>query len=222
MTDESSGTTQWQERTVERSLKAARQRAISRGSMFIAAAVELLRTTGKPDFTVQEVVDRSGMSLRSFYHHFATKDDLLLALVEETVQRHIGSARKRVDAETDPVAKLKTLLTSMFGSQETDDPASRGLVLFQWHLADSRTDEFAASISPYVDILVEILESGVADGIFRTDIGVPVMASLVIHTLVSILDMRVLGVHLSDEAVTADDMVRWCLSGVMAVPVQTS
>ena len=171
---------------------------------------------------MQEVVDRSGMSLRSFYHHFATKDDLLLALVEETVQRHIGSARKRVDAETDPVAKLKTLLTSMFGSQETDDPASRGLVLFQWHLADSRTDEFAASISPYVDILVEILESGVADGIFRTDIGVPVMASLVIHTLVSILDMRVLGVHLSDEAVTADDMVRWCLSGVMAVPVQTS
>ncbi|HEY4946993.1 MAG TPA: TetR/AcrR family transcriptional regulator [Acidimicrobiales bacterium] len=221
MKDESSGTTQWQERTVERSLKAARQRAISRGSMFIAAAVELLRTTGKPDFTVQEVVDHSGMSLRSFYHHFATKDDLLLALVEETVQRHVGSARKQVEAESDPVVKLRVLLTSMFGSEETDDPASRGLVLFQWHLAGSRTDEFAASFSPYVDIVMEILEAGAAAGTFRTDISVPVLASLVIHTLVSILDMRVLGVNLNDEAVTTDDMVRWCLSGVMAGTVET-
>lgn len=221
MTEESPGTTQWQERTVERSLKAARQRAIVRGSMFIAAAVELLRTTGKPDFTVQEVVDRSGMSLRSFYHHFATKDDLLLALVEETVQRHVGAARKRVDAQSDPVSKLEVLLTSMFGSQETDDPASRGLVLFHWHLADTRTDEFAASISPYVDIVAEILEAGVEEGTFRTDLSVPVMASLVIHTLVSTLDMRVLGVRLNEETVTADDMVRWCLSGVMAKPVTT-
>ncbi|MGO8873036.1 MAG: TetR/AcrR family transcriptional regulator [Acidimicrobiales bacterium] len=222
MTDESSETTRWQERTVERSLKTARQRAISRGSLFVAAAVELLRTTGKTDFTVQEVVDRSGMSLRSFYHHFATKDDLLLAVLEETVQRHIAAVRALVDAEAGPVAKLETLLTTVFGSRETDDDASRGLVLFQWHLADTRTDEFAATMSPYLGIVVEILESGVADGTFRSDISVPVMASLLIHTQVSILDMRVLGVHLSDEAVTSDDMVRWCLSGVMAVPVETT
>src|ERR1039458_5626042 len=88
MADDSIGATQWQERTVERSLKAARQRAISRGNTFIAAAVALLRTTGKVDFTVQEVVDRSGMSLRSFYQHFASKDDLLLAVVEERVHHH--------------------------------------------------------------------------------------------------------------------------------------
>ncbi|HEV8064266.1 MAG TPA: TetR/AcrR family transcriptional regulator, partial [Acidimicrobiales bacterium] len=179
MTDDSIGATQWQERTVERSLKAARQRAISRGNTFIAAAVELLRTTGKVDFTVQEVVDRSGMSLRSFYQHFASKDDLLLAVVEETIRRHVEHARRRVETETEPVAKLRALLVAMFGSQETDDPASRGLALFHWHLADSRTGEFAASIQPYVDTVGEILAEGVAAGCFRADISVPVMAGLV-------------------------------------------
>ena len=214
MADESSGTTQWEQRTVDRSLKAARQQAISKGNQFIAAAVELLRTTGKADFTVLEVVEQAGMSLRAFYQHFATKDDLLLALVEVTIHQHAASARRRVDAATGPEGKLEALVRSMFGSQETDDPASRGLVLFHWHLADTRSAEFAATIQPYVEIVEGIVEAGMAEGTFRTDLPVPAMAALVVHTLVSVLDMRVLGVHVSPDDVTADEMVRWCLSGV--------
>ena len=213
---EDSETTQWHERTVERSLKAARQRAISRGDKFIAAAADLLRTTGKPDFTVQEVVDRSGMSLRSFYHHFATKDDLLLALVEETVRRYAASVRAAVEEAPDPPEKLRVLLRTMFGSEETDDPASRGLVLFHWHLVEARTDEFAATLAPQVDLVVEILDAGVAAGQFRTDISVPVLASLVTNTLMSTLDMRILGVHLTDESVTAEDLLNWCMAAVLA------
>jgi AcrR family transcriptional regulator len=216
MTDESSGSTQWEQRTVERSLKAARQQAISKGAQFIAAAVELLRTTGKADFTVLEVVEQAGMSLRAFYQHFATKDDLLLALVEVTVHQHAAAARRRVDAAPDPVAKLEALVRSMFGSQESDDPASRGLVIFHWHLADTRSDEFAATIAPYVEIVEDILDEGVAAGTFRSDLPVPSMATLIVHTLVSVLDMRVLGVHVTPDDVTADQMVRWCRSAVTA------
>ena len=216
MTEEGAGTTQWQERTVERSLKDARERAITRGGMFIAAAVDLLRTTGKADFTVQEVVDRAGLSLRSFYQYFATKDDLLLALVEETVQLHLATIRQRVDAEDTPRAKLEAYVTALFGSPETDDPASRGMILFQWHLAATRTDEFAATIAPYVATVSAVLDQGVADGTFRDDLAVPVMADLVTHTLVSILDMRVFGVNQRMPAVSADDMVRWCMAGVLA------
>jgi AcrR family transcriptional regulator len=213
-TTDSPATTQWHERTVERSLKAARQRAISRGDKFISAAAELLRTTGKPDFTVQEVVDRSGMSLRSFYHHFATKDDLLLALVEETVRRYIDALRPDVDAADDPVDKLEILLRSAFGSEDTDDAASRGLVLFHWHLADARTDEFVATLSPQVELIGEIVQLGVDTGAFRTDISVPALATIVTNTLVSLLDMRVLGVQLTADKVTADDLVNWCVGGV--------
>ena len=37
-------------------------------------------------FTVQNVVERSGLSLRSFYNHFAGKHELLLALFEESIR----------------------------------------------------------------------------------------------------------------------------------------
>ncbi len=176
----------------------------------------LLRSTGRADFTVQEVVDRSGLSLRSFYQHFATKDDLLLALIEETVHQHLATVRQRVDVESSPRARFEALVRAMFGTAETDDPASRGMVLFQWHLASTRPDEFAAVIAPYVETVAEVLAPGVADGTFRNDLAVPVMADLVTHSLVSILDRRVLGVDPRPDAVTPDDLVRWCLSGVLA------
>ncbi len=207
---------QWHERTVERSLKNARERAISRGDQFIRAAGELLRTTGKSDFTVQEVVDRSGMSLRSFYHHFATKDDLLLALIEESVRHYSADMRVKLDATEGAVEKLQLLLTSSIRDRYSGGSAARGMVLFHWHLAESRTAEFVATLAPQVELITEILTEGVGAGVFRADIPVRVQATLVSQTLLSLLDMRVLNVQLTEEPVTADQLVEWCLTAVGA------
>jgi AcrR family transcriptional regulator len=209
---------QWQVRTVEHSLKEARLKAISRGGKFIVAANELLLQTGKADFTVQDVVERSGMSLRSFYQYFATKDDLLLALVEEAVQGYVANIRARIATESDPVEKLRVLVRTMFSSAERTNSSSRGMVLFSWHLADTRTEEFSAIFTPQVAMVAEVLEDGVATGVFRRDIDVPVLAGLVIHTVVSVIDMRILGVQMAPRVINEDDMVGWCLSGVMASP----
>lgn len=214
MTDETVETAKWHERTVERSLRTARERAISRGDRFVEAAAELLRTTGKADTTVQEIVDRSGMSLRSFYHHFGSKDDLLLALIEESVRRHLAQVRPLVEAADDPVEQLRLVLETSFGTEETADPASRGLVLFHWHLANTRTEEFTATLEPNVELLSGILERGVALGRFRTDISVPALASLLTTTMFSLIDLRVMGVRLTDEELTAEDLVAWCLAAV--------
>jgi AcrR family transcriptional regulator len=211
-----SQTSKWQERTVEHSLKDARQKAISRGGKFIRAASELIRKTGKADFTVQDVVETSGMSLRSFYQYFATKDDLLLALVEEAVGDYVADIRARIEPETDPVTMLQVLVKTMFSAADLSSSSSRGMVLFSWHLADTRTEEFSAIFSPQVTMLAEILEAGVAAGAFRDDIEVPVLAGLVMHTVVSVMDMRILGVRMSPQFIDEDDLVRFCLAGVMA------
>lgn len=216
MTDETPAAARWHEHTLERSLRNARERAITRGDKFIKAAAELLRTTGKSDFTVQEVVERSGMSLRSFYHHFATKDDLLLALIEESVRRYIAEIRPKLDATEGAVEKLRLLLNTSFRGRYSGDPASRGMVLFHWHLADARTAEFVATLAPQVALITEILEEGVRAGVFRADIPIEVQATLVSHTLLSLLDMRVLHVQLTEKPVTAEQLVEWCLTAVGA------
>src|SRR4051794_39122177 len=93
----------WRRRAVSRSLDAARSRAEKRAKRFLDAAFELMDEKGTTEFTIQEVIDRSQQSLRGFYQYFDGKDELLLALFEETLRESTEDIRKAVDAETEPV-----------------------------------------------------------------------------------------------------------------------
>ncbi|HKA85368.1 MAG TPA: TetR family transcriptional regulator, partial [Acidimicrobiales bacterium] len=66
----------WRELAVARSLDPARSRAENRVQRFLDAATDLMSNESSKDFTVQEVVERSGQSLRSFYQYFAGKHEL--------------------------------------------------------------------------------------------------------------------------------------------------
>ncbi|MGH3182754.1 MAG: TetR/AcrR family transcriptional regulator [Streptosporangiaceae bacterium] len=75
----------WKQRAVERTTRAAKLRAEQRVQRFLDAAQAIITQKGSTDFTVQEVVDRSRQSLRSFYQHFDGKHELLLALFEDAL-----------------------------------------------------------------------------------------------------------------------------------------
>src|SRR5579872_2505960 len=78
---------------------------ITRGDRFIKTAVAILRETGRTDFTVQEVVARSKTSLRAFYQHFSSKDELLIALLERTMAQSSQAWR----AETTGLASTEAI-----------------------------------------------------------------------------------------------------------------
>ncbi|WP_263993198.1 TetR/AcrR family transcriptional regulator, partial [Mycolicibacterium fallax] len=81
----------------------------SRPTRFMKSALAILGETGRTDFTVLEVVERSKTSLRSFYQHFSTKDELLLALVDKIMAE--STRRWRAETETLPAkAALRVLV----------------------------------------------------------------------------------------------------------------
>src|ERR1700754_3850429 len=82
---------------------------VSRGDRFIKTAVAILGETGRTDFTVQEVVARSKTSLRAFYQHFSSKDELLLALFERTIAQSVEIWRAEVSG-LDSTAALKLVV----------------------------------------------------------------------------------------------------------------
>ena len=79
------GSVSRRELAVARVLDPARERAEGKVKAFLDAALELVNSDSGQDFTVQEVIERSGQSLRSFYQHFDGKYELLLALFEDAV-----------------------------------------------------------------------------------------------------------------------------------------
>ena len=207
----------WREKAVQRSLRTARERAVSRSERFIQVATELLYETGSLDFTVQDLVERSKMSLRSFYQHFASKDELLLAVFEEAIRSYVGTLRTSVDAEDDPVEKLRVYVTSFYGAGESSNrQASAALSRYLLMLTSADPTELARVLEPQITLLSEIVADGVATGRFRSDLSAAALTILITQTLMSAVEMNVLGTQLTGEPVSAADLWAFCASAAIS------
>jgi AcrR family transcriptional regulator len=76
----------------------------------INAAWALVQQEEILDFTVRQVVDRADVALQTFYRHFGNKDELLLAMLEESM-RAAAERFLALPAE-DPVEHLRYLVTA--------------------------------------------------------------------------------------------------------------
>ena len=148
----------WKSQSVERSLQSARAKAQERSDRFVNAGIELIKSTGDTGFTVQEVVDQSGMSIRTFYLFFATKDDLLLAIHETILASEVEPRlRKRTNAEPDPVKRIKVFIEALFELSGTSAPVTRAFMVQQHRLAESRPDDLDHAMEPQLNLVAELL-----------------------------------------------------------------
>ncbi len=162
---------EWRERAVSRGLSAARTRAEQRVQGFLDAAFELIDEKGSIDFTIQEVIERSKQSLRSFYDYFDGKDELILALFEETVREARVEIDEAVAAEADPIARLRAFTISL---HEWCDPAEtprkrgshhrRAISEFSMHAVAHQSERVRAALAPVTRLLRELVEAAAAAG----------------------------------------------------------
>jgi AcrR family transcriptional regulator len=154
----------WRERAVARSLNAARSRAEQRVQGLLDAAFELIDEKGSTDFTIQEVVERSQQSLRGFYEYFDGKDELVLALFEETVREALDDINTAIAAQTDPLARLRAFAVTLHEWCDPDEtPRKRGshsrraISEFSMHLAANHADRVRAALAPQTRLLRELV-----------------------------------------------------------------
>jgi AcrR family transcriptional regulator len=159
----------WRQRAVSRSLSAARSRAEQRVQRFLDAAFGLIDEKGTTEFTIQEVVDRSKQSLRGFYQYFDGKDELLLALFEETIRESEEDIRKVVEAESDPIERLRAFTIRLHEWCEPyDAPRKRGAhnrrptSEFSLQLAVSQPERLRVAMAPISRMLLELVQDAVA------------------------------------------------------------
>jgi len=174
------GTT-WRDLAVARSLDPARARAEKRVQRFLDAAIELMSTSENKDFTVQQVVERSGQSLRSFYQYFAGKYELLLALFEESVRSTAEHLADTVEPIEDPLEKLRAFLVEYYRictptpkgkpAPKRAGPNPAAIAEFAQQLLTEHPREAAEAFSPLVGLLERMLTDAAGAGVLRSDIN---------------------------------------------------
>ncbi|MGH7856065.1 MAG: TetR/AcrR family transcriptional regulator [Candidatus Binatia bacterium] len=195
-------------------MKSARARAHARSDRFVGAATQLLQERGNTDFTVQDVVDRSGMSIRTFYKYFASKEDLLVALYENVVARDaVPRLRKRIEKQKDPLLRLRGYVESLLELTAKAGPAARTLTSFENRLAESRPADLARAMKPQFDLLVELIEDVARTRPLRPDLTVEMAARLTHYTVMAAAHARVLGSKVA-LAIPARTIWQYCASGI--------
>ena len=184
---------------------------------FMRSALAILGETGRTDFTVLEVVERSKTSLRSFYQHFSTKDELLLALIDKIMSESTRIWRRDTE-NLAPVEALRMLIDRICTPAEstTQDRVNRGLTHYNDHLAETLPREYARVLSPVHELIKEIINHGIADGSFRTSLDVDATAALIMQSALGAMRLQALGAELSGVPVDADHIYDFCVAALIA------
>lgn len=190
-----------------------------RGALLLRAAIDLLVETGSPDVTVQQVLERTGLSLRAFYQHFAGKDELLLAVLAEAVAGYVDQVRLRLAGIEDPVERLRAYVADLFATVTATAGdghlLSRSLTLVHLRLAAERPELVAGALEPQLRLAEELVTAGVAAGRLRRDIAPRQLAAILTETLVAMGHRGVLRSTLHGGApFGADELWAFCLGGI--------
>jgi AcrR family transcriptional regulator len=179
----------------------------------VDAAGALMRRTGEVDPPVSAIVREAGLSNQAFYRHFPSKDALLLAMLEDGVERLLAYLEHRMARAPDPLDRVRRWVDGVM-AQAVDTAAAeatRPFALNGDRLAGRFPDESARTAerlrAPLVDAVAEARRTGVApsadpardaEAIYHLAIG-RMHAHLVARTRPSRRDRT----HLAEFAVAA-------------------
>jgi AcrR family transcriptional regulator len=210
---------------VSRSLDSARVRAEGRFQRFLDAALELMKE-GEPgkDFTVQEVVDRSGQSLRLFYQYFGGKHELFLALFEDSVRATSEFLRDRIAEETDALARLHRFVVEYYRiCRPGPDGGVAGNLQNAWRMVDfaqqlltSYPTEAALAFAPLVSLFGEVLDDAADAGEIRPGLRRNAISGIVLEAIMfNAFSATISGTSIRSEAADpADELWDLILHGM--------
>ncbi|HWC36850.1 MAG TPA: TetR/AcrR family transcriptional regulator [Mycobacteriales bacterium] len=178
------------ELAVARVLDPARERAETRVQAFLDAAMELMNGSAGQEFTVQEVIERSGQSLRSFYQYFDGKYELLLALFEDSVRTVAAQLQEDVAAEPTALDRLHRFVVEYFHQCQ---PASKGrttkrgfapaFASFSHQLLTEHPVEASRAFVPLATMLEGLLVAASDEGAIRSGLDQVRLAGTILQSI---------------------------------------
>jgi AcrR family transcriptional regulator len=164
--------------------RTERRRARTRDSL-VTAARSLIAENGVSGLRVGEITERADVALGSFYNHFESKDDVVEAIVSETV-RAIASANTPLIESVEDPAEAASVSYRRFVRLAREDPELARL-LVNLNRAEARSE------SMLVPEAQRTLERGVESGRFEiSDIRVSLATTIggAVAVIQGILDER--------------------------------
>jgi len=166
----------------------------------MAASADLFSQGGYDVTSVMQICHKAGVSKGAFYHHFPSKQDLFLAILEEWLDG-LDARLEDARAKNENVPQSILLMANAIG--EVFQVATGQLPMFLEFMVQASRDQavWNAVIAPYRRYqhkFTEILLEGQREGSICPEVDVETVARVLISLAVGILWQGVMDPHVAD------------------------
>ena len=142
-----------------------------RKHQIVQNARKIVATQGMTAFTIQELAKDVGLSEGAIYRHFKSKDDILLALIQDIERNLLDAVSESARPEDGALDHLKHLLERHFSAMERRDGVSFVVIGESLRFADHRVNQATRQmVESYLEMIEGILKTGVEKGEIDADV----------------------------------------------------
>ncbi|HEY3633244.1 MAG TPA: TetR/AcrR family transcriptional regulator [Jatrophihabitantaceae bacterium] len=132
----------------------------------LSAAVDLFADHGYDATSVSQVINRAGVAKGGFYHHFASKDELLYAVYGELINRQVEGMQRILAEKLSPAETLRRLIMDLV---ETTAASAREALVFSRELSqlgNARIMQMRSQRRKYHNAMIKLVREAQERGQF--------------------------------------------------------
>lgn len=141
----------------------------ARGKLLQTAA-HLFRSKGYERTTVRDLAGAVGIQSGSIFHHFKSKDEILKAVMEETILYNTALMRSALAQSTSPRERLLALIRCELQSIVGGTGEAMGVLVYEWRSLSEESQAYILSLrDTYEQIWLDVLGEARDAGYFKAD-----------------------------------------------------
>ena len=150
-------------------------------SDIIQAAAHIFREKGYHAASMQDIADAVQLQKGSLSHHVSSKQEILLAILDQALDLLISDMRNVVDTDLSPAEKLRSAMQVYIG-RLTEDPNLAAVLLLEYRSLEPRLQtRHIARRDRYESLWRQVVHDGITSGDFR-----PVDEQIVTYALLGV------------------------------------
>ena len=202
-------------RSADRAIEARYTAYLDEAHRLIQAGIEEMTEKSHLDPRVSDIVRRSGLSNKAFYRHFKSKDELLVAVLEENMSTLAQEFEERLTAEMPPVDRVRAWVWGVL-EQALDgerSAAHRPLLVYQGRLVESLGPQLWGHVSRIIGLLQEAIAEGREQGALPASVDPLRDGEAIFHLAMGWMQGRVIG-RVTPRREEAERVVAFAMRGL--------
>jgi TetR/AcrR family transcriptional regulator, cholesterol catabolism regulator len=157
--------------------------ALDPGEKAVRVGAKLFARKSYAATTTRELAKALGMTNGAFYHYFPTKEDLLLAICEESLGRIIRAAKDSLVGIEDDSERLRALITGHVESMLRDQALHRTMLIELRSLSPTNLQRVLQLRADYGNFVKATIAAAGEDGALRKDIDSEMLTLMLLNLL---------------------------------------